>query len=228
MARYRWESGAAISGRYRDTRTGRFVAPAVVRAELDRYLASATDPVGTLSEQLRAGQINVADWHTAMRREIKNTHLNAVASAVGGFDNMTPADYGRAGQIIRSQYDYLRNFADEIISGKQRLDGTLDRRAKMYIDAGRETYYKVKHMKVAEAEQATGQRAVIGSVLNPADHCEECVALNGRWFFLSDYTAVSGGGRYVEIGSRICHKNCKCSERTAFYIDGEIVGETAV
>ena len=222
-----------VTGRYRDTRTGRFVSPAIVRVELDQYLAKATDPVGALAEQLREGQININDWHTAMRREIKNTHLNAAANAVGGFDNMTPADYGRAGQIIRTQYSYLRNFADEIVSGEQKLDGTLSRRAKMYVDAGRETYYKTKHAKISEVEQASGQRAVIGSVLNPADHCAECVSFDldqnpTRWFFLSNLTAVFGSGRYKEIGNRACRKNCKCSERTAFYIDGEIVGETAV
>ena len=79
-----------------------------------------------------------------MRRHIKNTHLNAIAMERGGWANMTPSDFGRAGQIIRKQYGYLRNFGREIASGKQRLDGTLGRRAQLYTAAGRNSLYRSK------------------------------------------------------------------------------------
>jgi hypothetical protein len=210
-------------GAYRNVATGRTVAPSIVRAELDRYIVNSNGEIRALAERLRAGQINIADWHTAMRRQIKNVHLNAVAAANGGFNNMTARTYGQAGGFIRSQYDFLRGFADQIISGEQPLDGTLIRRAEMYNNAGRRTYHKAVHDNLSDVEQASGRRAVIGSTLNPADHCEECVNLDGRWFFLSDKTAVTGTGRYKDIGDRICRTNCQCNERTGFYVNGEII-----
>jgi hypothetical protein len=200
MPSYRWEPGTSVTGRYRDVRTGRFVPPKVVRDELDRYLLKSADPVKDLAQQLRDGAINLDDWHTAMRRQIKNAHLNAMAEAVGGYNNMTPADYGRAGQRIREEYGFLRSFADDIASGKQRLDGTLQRRAQMYIDSARKTYYRG-----IEAATQQGRVTHIRSVLNPADHCQECVALNKRWYRISD-------GNYTPPGFRECRSNCKCSE----------------
>ena len=200
MPNYRWEPGAGVTGRYRDTRTGRFLAPKVVRDELDRYLLNSAEPVNDLAQRLRDGTINLEDWHTAMRREIKNAHLNAMAEAVGGYNNMTPADYGRAGQRIREEYGFLRGFADDIASGKQRLDGTLQRRGQMYIDSARKTFYKG-----IEAATERGGITHIRSVLNPADHCAECVALDKRWYSIA-------GGAYTPPGNRICRSNCKCSE----------------
>lgn len=185
--------------------------PQVVRAELDAYLANSAEPVIALQDALRNGAINIADWQTAMREQIKNAHINAIAESVGGYQNMTPADYGRAGQIIREQYGYLRDFADEIVSGKQRLDGTLNRRAKMYVDAARESYYKSINAKV----QAGGITHIC-SVLNPADHCQECIALDGRWYEINDPT-------YNPPGNRICRKNCKCSEKYGVMVGGQIV-----
>lgn len=200
MPSYRWEPDAGVTGRYRDLATGRFVPPAIIRDELDRYLKASQEPINALAEQLRNGAINLEDWHIAMRREIKNVHLNAVAEAVGGYNNMGPAEYGRAGQRIREQYGYLRNFADDIQSGKQRLDGSLDRRARLYVEAGRKTYYAA-----IDAAVAAGDVTHIRSKLNPADHCAECVALNGRWYRISD-------GTFTPPGFRICRENCKCSE----------------
>ena len=133
---YRWEPSAGVSGRYRDATTGRYVAGSQVRRELDRYL-DAADPAKALAEALRGRAVSVADWEIAMRRVVKNTHLNAIALERGGYANMTPADYGRVGQIVREQYGYLKGFAADIASGKQKLDGTLARRASLYSQSAR-------------------------------------------------------------------------------------------
>jgi hypothetical protein len=135
-----------------------------------------------------------------MRREIKDAHLVAAALAVGGFINMTPADYGRAGQLIREQYGFLREFADDIQSGKRILDGNFDRISRKFIESGRKTYYSAM-----DAAIAAGEVTHIRSRLNPADHCDECIALDGRWYRISDNT-------YTRPGFRICREYCKCSE----------------
>jgi hypothetical protein len=211
MPKYKWIPGAGITGRYRDLRTGRWLDPKIVRRELDAYIAKSGDATKALAEQLRAGNINLADWQTAMREQIKLTQLNAQATAVGGYANMTPADYGRAGQIIRQQYGYLQNFAQEIASGAQRLDGILARRAELYIKNGRRTYYDAVEPAAIEAGATH-----IRSRLNPADHCPECVFFDGKWF-------VIGSELWVPVGLRECRGNCKCSEEYGVeQADGEI------
>lgn len=212
MTRYRWEPTSGVSGRYRDTHTGRYVAGQLVRNELDTYLANSDNAAGLLAQQLRDRGISLADWELAMRREIKRTHLNAIAMQRGGWANMTPSDYGRAGQIIREQYAYLRRFAQEIADGK-RLDGTLNVRAKLYTQAGRTSYYKS-----LQANMKDGITMVM-SRRTARDSCRGCIELDGKWFRLGD-------PRYRLPGQRECRSNCRCHEAYGYMTaDGQI--ETA-
>ena len=199
MSRYQWNPDAGASGRYRDTVTGRFVPGAVVRRELDTYLRNSDDAARSLSHSLRGGEISLADWELAMRREVKRTHLNAIALERGGYANMTQSDYGRAGQIIRVQYGYLHQFAEDIGSGKQRMDGTIDRRAKLYTQAGRESFYASKHANAADGV------TMVRSIRHASDSCEDCIDFDGVWYDIGDPA-------YKLPGDRQCNKNCLCSE----------------
>jgi hypothetical protein len=194
---YRWEPTAGVSGRYRDTSTGRYVQGATVRRELDRYLDTA-DPAKALAEALRGRQVSLADWEVGMRRVVKNTHLNAIALERGGWANLTPVDFGRAGQIIREQYGYLKGFAADIASGKQRLDGTLGVRAKLYTGAGRSTFYASK--RANRRPEVTHVR----SIRSARDSCVQCVKLDRVVFRIDDPT-------FPLPGHRICNHNCRCS-----------------
>jgi hypothetical protein len=193
---YRWEPTAGVSGRYRDTSTGRYVQGATVRRELDRYLDTA-DPAKALAEALRGRQLSLADWEVGMRRVVKNTHLNAIALERGGWANMRPVDYGRAGQIIREQYGYLRGFANDIASGKQRLDGTLGVRAKLYTQAGRNSYYRSK------AANMSGKVTHQMSVRSARDSCRQCLDLDRKVFRIDDAS-------FPLPGRRVCNHNCQC------------------
>jgi len=192
---YRWEPNAGVSGRYRDER-GRFVASSTVRRELDRYLDTA-DPAKALAEALRGRQVSLADWEVGMRRVVKNTHLNAIALERGGYANLTHSDYGRAGQIIREQYGYLKGFAADIASGKQRLDGTLGVRAKLYSQAARTSLYKSKaaNMRLEVTHVRTRRSA--------RDSCRQCLDLDGKVFRINDPS-------FPLPGQRICRANCQC------------------
>ena len=196
MPSYRWQPNAGVSGRYQDAATGRFVGAQPVRRELDRYLDTA-DPAKALAEALRGRQVSLADWEVAMRRHVKNTHLNAIALERGGWANMTPADYGRAGQIIREQYGYLRGFAADIASGKQRLDGTLGTRAKLYTQAGRNSLYRSKAASMSD--RVTHQRSIRGK----RDSCWQCVELDRKVFRIDDTS-------FPLPGRRVCNHNCGC------------------
>ena len=192
---YRWEPSTGASGRYRDER-GRFVASSTVRRELDRYLDNS-DPAKALAEALRGRQVSLADWEVAMRRHVKNVNLNAIALERGGWSNLTPSDFGRVGQIVREQYAYLKGFAADIASGKQRLDGTLGTRAKLYSQAARTSLYKSKAANMSGG--VTHQR----SIRSARDSCRQCLDLDRKVFRIDDSS-------FVLPGRRVCNHNCQC------------------
>lgn len=214
--RYRWDP---VVRRFRAP-NGRFVAPTTVRSQLDHVLDGIGAEMKAISGQLRSGEISLGQWQTAMMEKIKESHLTAAVAERGGWSQMTQSDFGRVGQIIRREYGYVRNFADEIASGKVSLDGRIDARANLYGQAGRDTFYRFEHR-----EQMREGRREVASYLNPADHCSECVDLADNWYDLETLELVEGTGPpvYEYIGQRICRSNCRCGERYRDAVTGEEV-----
>ena len=191
----------AAAGRYRSKSTGRFVSGAQVRQGIDQFVDGQSSLMVDLGRQLQAGEISLSEWQTSMMQQIKDIHLASVAAQRGGWAQMTPADYGRAGRYIRDQYGYLRDFADQIADGTQRLDGTLLRRIRLYGQAGRHTYHLAERADMIR-RGFTHER----SVLDPAaQHCEgerSCTEQAAKgWQKIGDM---------LPIGERICNMNDRC------------------
>lgn len=215
MARYRWEPEAGAAGRYRDAGTGRFVAGRVVRRELDAYIVNSDDGARALARALRNREISLADWELQMRQHVKRIHVNAIAAERGGYANMRPQDYGRAGQIVREQYGYLRNFAQQVAAGTQRLDGTVERRASLYTEAARNSWYRSKGANLRP--EVTHVR----SIRSARDSCWQCVELHERVFRIGDPS-------FLLPGRRVCNHNCQCRlDYLALSGDGYETVETA-
>ena len=198
--------------RYRDTSTGRYISARQVRGDIDRMVdAAGKGAARQMTTALKDGRISLAEWQSGMARAVKNVNYAAVAAASGGVNNMTAVERGRAGAIIREQYKHLRNFAKDIETGKQPLDGRALRRADMYMDAARGSYHDQK--RAAEAAAHPGQAMMIRSIRHPGDSCRQCVELHGKWFPL-------GSADYVPVGRRLCRTSCRCSEETAVVDEG--------
>jgi hypothetical protein len=193
--RYAWNDAA---GRYIDTKTGRFVSRQAVRGDLDAVLDGLTAKMDLISQSLVQGSIDLDDWQLQMMDLTKRTHLVAAAAQKGGWAQMTQADFGRVGQIVRREYEYLRRFANQIESGEQPLDGNVGRRARMYGQQGRNTYYAMQR-----AEMRLRGFDEERSILHEADHCQECVSEEKKGF--------QPIGDMIQIGQRLCRSNCKCS-----------------
>jgi hypothetical protein len=192
---YTWSEPAA---RYRDSRTGRFVGKQQVRGALDKAIDSSAKSMKALAQQLRDGNISLADWQVAMAREIKSTHLASAALAKGGWAQLNQSDYGRVGQIVRQEYAYLSKLAADIAAGKQPLDGRFLRRAESYIQAGRATYHAIeqREMKVRGFDEERNLR-------HARDSCPGCVDATARgWVTI---------GTLPPVGSRDCRRNCRCT-----------------
>lgn len=194
--RYTWDEA---SGRYRNARTGRYVARSTVRRGLSRAVTTAERRIGTLARQLQAREVTLADWQTAMRVELRNVHGYAAASARGGLAQMSPADWGRVGQRLRFQYEKLGAFARQIEAGLP-LDGRFVRRAMMYGSSSRETFERTQGLVLL----ARGFDEV-RSIRHARDSCDGCVEQAKRgWQDPADY---------VYPGRRDCLTACLCTSQ---------------
>lgn len=196
--RFGWYPGQGKTGRYRDNATGRFVSQMRVRSDIDGYIDNSKTRIDALANQLRNRQISLAEWQTSMRQEIKAMHLNTSMVAHGGRAQMTQADWGRAGQQLRQQYQYLDRFAADIASGKVSLDGRLNVRAGMYAESARGTYEQ-ETRRVSAQSGLTEERRI----LHAKESCGDCVEYAGRgWQPI---------GTLPRIGDSQCRVNCRCT-----------------
>lgn len=185
----------AETGRFRDTETGRFLSRAAVRREVDQSLASLTRLTDTLADDLRAGRISLTEWQAEMKDVIKQTQLGTAAIAKGGLDQMTQADFGRVGQRVRTQYQYLDQWVEQIKAGLP-VDGRMEPRARQYLRSARSSFLS------QEAEDMRERGYLARSVTRPAEHCAECLAEEAKGLVEPQFL--------VPIGERTCRANCKC------------------
>ena len=132
-----------------------------------------------------------------MADEMKMLHTGAAAVGRGGWTQMSQADWGWTGQRLRAQYGYLRNFANDIATGHQPMDGRLTARAQMYAEAARATQREmIRRTAISIGRQ--DERNHLGA----ADHCGGCVEATARgWVPIGTLPAV---------GSRTCRSRCHC------------------
>ena len=132
-----------------------------------------------------------------MEQQIRTTHAATAAAAKGGWDRMSKSDWGWVGSQVKKQYQYLDKFIRDVESGKMKLNGMVNVRAKMYAYAGRGTYEEMRGrmMKVRGKKE---ERRVLGV----AEHCNGCIAEAARgWQPI---------GTLAPIGSQECRTHCQC------------------
>lgn len=191
---YTWNDGA---GRFVNER-GQFVRESTVRAVVDQVADHASARLAAASERLLAGEISLGAWQLEAMQITKTAMVSGGVLAKGGAAQMSSADYGRIGRMVRDQYAYLRSFAEQIQSGAQPLDGTLRARAEMYGQQSRVAYETIR----GRDQAARGYRSV-KNVLHAQESCSGCRAQSRRgWVQI---------GTLVPVGQRTCLSRCKCT-----------------
>lgn len=185
---------------YINRTTGRFVKRQVIRDQLDLVIDASSQVMRAISQQLRDGEIGLAEWQISMMQQIKTTHLASGAMQKGGWQQMTQSDFGRVGRIVRNEYGHLRDLAELIASGEQKLDGTLLRRAALYGQQGRPTY--LTFWDGTAIQRGFDEER---SILQPAEHCSECVSEDAKGF-----RKIGQKNGMIPIGRRICRSNDRC------------------
>lgn len=92
QSRYTW---SPRSFRYRERQSGRFVPQTAVFREVERFMSAGGHRMRSFAVELLAGRIKPAEFRERMRRELRVQHAVSSASAAGGWQQMTPADWGR-------------------------------------------------------------------------------------------------------------------------------------
>lgn len=185
------------TGRYRDVRSGQFVSQQTVRRALDSVIDKAAKDARAVTQRLRDGNVSLAGWQREMADTIRRTHGASAAMARGGWAQMTPSDWGRVGQRVRRQYEYLDRFAAQIETGAIPMDGRILSRAELYALDARSQY---------EADRLTmeGQLGKVRcrSIRSARDSCAGCIAAAGLGWVTLD--------QMPPPGSRDCGNRCRC------------------
>lgn len=187
------------SGRYRAS-SGRFLPSSTIRQWIDRTLDTHSRAVATLTEQFRSRTITLGQWEKGMRVELKHIHTYSALSALGGRSQLTQSDFGRIGQRLRQEYQFLQRLGDDIESGRQLPDGRLTNRARLFAQSGRSTFHAVERVEMLARGWDLEE-----NVLANAEHCGGCLQETAR--------GRVPIGSLVPIGSRPCLSNDRCRIR---------------
>jgi len=180
---WKWNETA---GRYYDTDTGRFLSRTQALEYVDASIAATESAVDTLAGYVADDMLSPGDWRLLMREEVKREYLREYMLGKGGRAQMTQADYGSIGGMLKEQYAYLDAFAEQV---GEMSEAAIRSRSRMYIRSAREAYERAK----GRVAQAAGFDEEIW-VLGVAEHCDDCVALSAEGWQPIGYYPAPGAG----------------------------------
>lgn len=94
----------------------------------------------SLLSDLSAERITLDAWSEAFQEEIKSLHISAYMSGRGGdWSAVGPVEWGRMGQVLRTQYAYARRFAIDIARGHL-SENQIRARADLYAASARQSF----------------------------------------------------------------------------------------
>lgn len=189
------------TGQYRSTTTGRFVRQADVQTLIQKEIDAGFARIGVLAEKVANGQLSVDQLQSAMTSHLSYAHDMLYGIGRGGIFAMQQSDFERLTTIKEGEYSYLENFMADIANGNLSV-GQIQARIKLY----NENTYGTFNAGVEAAGIANGHDEC-RRVLNPAEHCDDCIELAGRgWQPIGTLPLPTKGSA--------CKANCKCTYET--------------
>lgn len=197
---YGWSESAK---RYRDLETGRFVSREVVLGYVEQSIEATSSATATLANYVAEDMISASDWRLLMRREIKDEYVRQYLIGKGGRAQMTQADWGSIGGMLKEQYGFLDDFARQIAEGTL-TEGQIRARSQMYIRSAREAYERA-HGRVAGAAGMDEVRWVLNAQAENCPDCEEFQDMGWQRVEDDPYN-----GAFPGSGDTVCLTNCRC------------------
>lgn len=176
--------------------SGKRLSQADLRGYVDKAVESARGQARKIAEDFLTHR-NSAEFETAMKALLKNEHLSLSMIANGGREQMTQSLWAKAGNVIKSQYQYLEAMGRSLDAGEI-SDAQLLARSELYANAGIGTFESFIRDGMAEIGMIEAL-----NILGGGNHCSECPALtDAGWMPIEDMPMP---------GERECRVNCLCS-----------------
>ena len=186
------------TGRYRNER-GRFLSQGAVETLVSGRIDKLDATLRRVTKMMAEGNITLDQWQGSVREAIKAAHIQAAIIGHGGRDSMGSVEYGRIGQRLRSEYAFLQNFANEILSGRISAPMAVAR-ISLYAHSVRGSYWQGLELR----KQSEGY-GMMRRILDPqAQHCSDCPAYAAR--------GIVPLGTLPMPGQRCaCRARCRCT-----------------
>jgi hypothetical protein len=199
-----WTWDKAIA-RYRDQETGRFLSSERVLEYVQESIGNGYPAMDQLAGYVANGTINADTWELALRDEIRQEYIRQYLLGVGGEGQMTKADWGSIGGMLKEQYHpYLDDFRKAIESGNL-SEAQIAARARMYMNSAREAFERGK----AKAAKRAGQDEVSWNVDASVENCPDCLDFQALgWQKVADNPY---DGAYPGSGATACIVQCHCN-----------------
>ena len=188
------------TGRYRDER-GKFLSQASVQKLVDGRIDKLEASLKRFTRMLNDGSITLDQWQGSVREAIKAAHIQAAIIGHGGKAGMGSAEYGRVGQRLRLEYDFLANFASDLLGGRISAPMALAR-IGLYAQSVRGSYWLGAEIR----QQEQGYSLMRRILDDQAKHCEDCLRYAARGTV--PIGSVPLPGQRCACGAR-----CRCSVR---------------
>ena len=147
------------------------------------------DRSDALAEQLFTGEISLGEWQETFKDSLRQYYSSAAAIGKGGWDEMSWADWGRLGPVMKDQYGYLQKYAEYISKNRDTI-------SLKYIKARARLYGEGAGFGAALIEAGTVFENLLPFL--PRDGSTECLnRCHCRW----EQTILSRDGQWFQVKS---------------------------
>ena len=129
--------------RYRNTATNRIITENTLIGVRDDLIEVWRYRVQDLADDLVTGKLTIQEWTLSMRREVSNIFSSQYLLAKGGRNAMFQADLDAIGEMLRTQYTFLQNFAEDVRAGEL-SQAQIAARSELYLDSSTQSHERGK------------------------------------------------------------------------------------
>lgn len=186
--------------RYRYTdggKKGQFVSEASIRKLIDDYIVDSKDSFRAIGKLLLDKHITVSTFEASVAKQLKSSHIASYLAGRGGKPQMTQRDFGVIGARLKSEYQYLRGFSEDILAGNL-SEAQILSRLELYQDSFFTTY----SMAVDESAKISNRWEKWNSA-DDGGTCSDCSAKSARGWQPIGTLGTPG------IGTK-CRSRCRC------------------
>ena len=149
--------------------TGKPVQDATVRRSVESYNSEFVGAnMDKHTDKFIEGKMDLPTWQKKMAGELKQGHVINATVGAGGRANMNYSKWGRVGNALRQQYNWLNNFSVEIANGNL-TPAQIQYRVNMYAKSVRSSYFAGQRVAKEEAGLTMERRVTTSG--NPCDPC---------------------------------------------------------